>query len=434
MKLVERNVHIDTVEFGSKTSVVKNTLIINRDELLSLIKESSGFEDVRIELALPGDNCRIVRVADVIEPRIKISGCGQVFPGIISPLEIVGDGETVCLKGVAVVETWQMASQVPMVIDMSGPIADISQFSRTNNIVLLAQPLKDMSESEYALALKRASLTMAKYLANAAIEVQTDDLVLYDLNNVREQRESELPRVAYICQIYSIQHLAETLVYGHNSRNIIPTIIHPNEFFDGAIVNLQYDNMSITETTYTYQNHPIIKELYKRHDKDLLFTGVVLRNAPVSLIDKERAAALSAKLAKVYLKADGVVLTKEGGGHPQLDLDFTSKKCEELGIKTVIAIVESLSLSSGGSVNDMTLFNSKTADALVSCGMEEQIEIPKLDKVIGDDLSDMQRIKEKEKTPGLSTDVFYQGGLLSNWSIRGILSQFGETFFSTKEY
>ena len=90
MKLVERNVHIDTVEFGSKTSVVKNTLIINRDELLSLIKESSGFEDVRIELALPGDNCRIVRVADVIEPRIKISGCGQVFPGIISPLEIVG--------------------------------------------------------------------------------------------------------------------------------------------------------------------------------------------------------------------------------------------------------------------------------------------------------------------------------------------------------
>ena len=54
---------------------------------------------------------------------------------------------------------------------------------------------------------------------------------------------------------------------------MFPTIMHPNEFFDGALVNYQYDNMKISETTQTYQNQPVIKELYRRHGKDLLFAG-----------------------------------------------------------------------------------------------------------------------------------------------------------------
>jgi len=430
MRLEVYNYYIKDVEFSDNTEISNGTLYINKEELIGRINDAFRFNNIKVELIKPGEECRIVRVADIIEPRVKIRGEGQVFPGIISPFKVVGNGKTICLKNVAVVETWQLPHDVKVAIDMSGPAAKLSKFSSTFNLVIIAQPKPNTNESEYAYALKQASLRTAKYLAEAAFNAQADENEVYEL---AYHGNKDLPRVSYICQFYSIRSLAETLIYGHNGRGIIPTLIHPNEFFDGAIVNNQYGGMHITEVTYTYQNHPVIKELYRRHGKELFFAGVIIKDAPLSINDKERSAFIAAKLAKQHLNAEGIVITKEGGGHPQVDLDLTCRYCEEFNIKSVMLLAE-FSSSSGVS-DEMTLFNSDTANAIVSCGMEEKIQIPHL-KIIGDELSDVHRNHKKEQKISLysNMDSFRNGGIVTNTVIRGALSQVGETHFSTIEY
>jgi len=432
MKLEEHSVYIKQVEFGDLTSISNNVLTINREELADILRSDKRLHSVSIELARPGENCRIVRVADIIEPRIKKNGPGQVFPGIVGPLEIVGSGQTVCLKGVAVVETWQLPSEVVMLIDMNGPVAELSHFSSTQNIVLIARPREGISKYEYASALKKAGLTAATYLARAALNVEADEVTVYDLDRDRSLHSKKLPRVAYICQLFSHKELIEPLIYGSSFRNILPSLINPNEFFDGAIVNFQYDSLINSETTYSFQNHPVIKELYSRHGKECIFAGVILKDAPSMLGDKERSALLTAKLAKWSLGVDGVIITKEGGGHPQVDMSLTSEKCAELGIGTVLMLTEFLSTT--GSSDETVIFNTKSADAVVSCGMSETITIPPQKTILGDEPIEAEKYKEQGSYLLSGIESARRGGTISNRVIRGALSQFGEAYLTTVEY
>ncbi|MCR3923528.1 MAG: glycine/sarcosine/betaine reductase component B subunit, partial [Firmicutes bacterium] len=411
----------DKVQFGDVTAIANRTLTINKEELISLLKEDSAFTKVDIELAAPGDSCRIVQVADVIQPRVKIAGSGQVFPGVLSPMEQVGSGKTISLRGVTVLESWQYPEKVHSILDMTGPVASLSPLSRFHQVVLMAQPRHDISVLEYARSLKKASLKVAKFLAEAAINVKPDDIKVYDLN---EQDAKGLPKVAYVCQFYSIKEVAEPLVYGNNAKNMLPTIMHPNEFIDGAVINNEYEYMRITEVTYSFQNHPVINELYSRHGKDLNFVGVILKDSPMAIDDKRRSALMTAKLAHSFLDVDGIVITKEGGGHPQLDMSLTADACATYGIETVIMMIEFLSKDSKS--HDVTLFNSKAANAVISCGRTDFIDIPKLDKVIG------MRLTDDPNSPVYS--VFYNGGTISCQSSRGLLSQFGENNLTAVVY
>ena len=47
-----------------------------------------------VDLAMPGESVRIIPVKDVVEPRWKIEGKGQVFPGMLSDVETIGKGKT----------------------------------------------------------------------------------------------------------------------------------------------------------------------------------------------------------------------------------------------------------------------------------------------------------------------------------------------------
>jgi hypothetical protein len=96
------------------------------------------------------------------------------------------------------------------------------------------------------------------------------------------------------------------------------------------------------------QNHPIVKELYRRHGKDLCFMGVVIIVAHDSLQENERAATMAANLVKWVLGADGVILTKCGGGIPEVAMAMTAKRCEELGVRTSLALVHYPTVISGG--------------------------------------------------------------------------------------
>jgi hypothetical protein len=97
---------------------------------------------------------------------------------------------------------------------------------------------------------------------------------------------------------------------------------------------------SYSAFTYFAQNHPVIQELYRRHQRDLWFAGVVVTVAPVTIVEKQRNAHLAARLTSEVLGADGVIATKIGGGAVDTDLMMIYERCEEMGLKAALIIME----------------------------------------------------------------------------------------------
>ena len=95
--------------------------------------------------------------------------------------------------------------------------------------------------------------------------------------------------------------------------------MHPNELWDGAIVSGNCVSASDKNTTYDIQNNAIAKELYKRHNKDLEFCGMIV--SPISTIfeEKERNATITVNLA-TQCEAEALIIPQEGGGNPEADL------------------------------------------------------------------------------------------------------------------
>src|ERR671918_3928 len=147
-------IHIKDVRFAAKTSIENHVLSINRQELISLLEEEPLLDRVEIDLAHPGESCRIIHVLDVLEPRYRINGPN--FPGALDPNGLVGEGHTRALKNVAVVETDQVATRRQSIIDMSGPAAAYSPVCNTHNVVLMAYPKSGADKNDYRLAVKKA--------------------------------------------------------------------------------------------------------------------------------------------------------------------------------------------------------------------------------------------------------------------------------------
>src|SRR2546422_7511345 len=94
---------------------------------------------------------------------------------------------------------------------------------------------------------------------------------------------------------------------------MLPTIVHPNEVLDGAVLR---GFMGRSVTTWATQNHPMIRALYAQHGRTLWFAGVVVTVAQATEPERVRSAFLAAGLVAHTLGADGAVFTKIGGGGP----------------------------------------------------------------------------------------------------------------------
>ena len=105
---------------------------------------------------------------------------------------------------------------------------------------------------------------------------------------------------------------------------------------DGGVVGW---NVVKAIDTYSIQNHGIIKELYRRHGRDLNFVGVIGVCANTEPASRIRCAFMAASLVKNVLGADGVILAKVTGGMPHIDLAVAGEECEKLGVKTAIVSV-----------------------------------------------------------------------------------------------
>ncbi len=357
------------------------------------MQEDKRFSRVDIELAHPGESCRILQVLDVIEPRAKTKGSGEDFPGALGKPGAVGEGSTCVLRGAAVVlsshsEKAELSRDLSGdIIDMSGPGAEASIYGKTHNVVVLPSPANGIVSRDYRIALKIAGLKTAIYLARAGENMKPDEVEVYDLPSVTEIGKGleGLPKVAYIHQVLSTQYqpmVGDPVLYGSNIDSIVPTILHPNEVLDGAILS---DCRAMSMETYIIQNHPIIKELYRKHGKDLLFAGVIITLGYNNEPEYERAAVMAANLAKNILGAEGVVLTKSGGGVPEISMAKVAARCEELGIKTAIAMCHFAADASDTRFEGTLIFNLLEGDAaIVSMGMPmNPITLPPMERIIG---------------------------------------------------
>jgi len=382
MRLELGYVFIKDVQFGSESKVENGTLYVNKEELINLIKEDEHFESVDIELARPGESVRITPVKDVIEPRVKVEGPGGIFPGMISKVDIVGSGKTNVLKGCAVVTTGRIVGFQEGIIDMTGPGAEYTPFSKLNNVVLVCEPKEGLKQHEHEKALRMAGFKVAAHLGKLAKEIKPDEVDTFETLPILEgiNKYSDLPKVAYVQMLQSQGLLHDTYVYGVDAKQIVPTILYPTEIMDGAIVSGNCVSACDKNTTYHHLNNPVVQDLYKKHGKELNFVGVIITNENVYLADKERSSNWTAKLAE-FLGLDGVVVSQEGFGNPDTDLIMNCKKIEQKGIKTVI-ITDEYAGRDGAS---QSLADAdKLANAVVTGGnANEVITLPPMDKVIG---------------------------------------------------
>jgi glycine reductase len=383
---------IKDIQFGGKTLIDNGVLFINRQELQELLLKDKRFSQVDIELARPGERVRILQVTEVIEPRAKKPGSGVDFPGALGKQGTAGEGTTRVLRGAAVVMSEYVEGPEPPrdpngeIVDMTGPGAEIGLYGKTQNIVLLPYPAAGVNRTDYRIAIKIAGLKAAVYLAKAGQDQKPDETVIYELPPLTKHGKNleNLPKVAYIFSVISTQHgiiPGDPVLYGDNVNRAIPTILHPNEVLDGALVS-PYRAWGME--TYLIQNHPIIKELYRRHGHELHFVGVIMTVAFDNQVENERAAIMVSNLAKRILGADGVILTKSGGGAPELILARTAQRCEEVGIKTALALSHIPADIRDVSFGGLTIFNLPEVNAIVSMGTPwEKLVLPPMEKIIG---------------------------------------------------
>jgi hypothetical protein len=69
--------------------------------------------------------------------------------------------------------------------------------------------------------------------------------------------------------------------------------------------------------------------------------------------------------AQWALAADGVILTKYGGGAPHADMALTARLCEALGIRTAVQVED---MSQDRRAESSLLFNYAEVDAMVHVG------------------------------------------------------------------
>ena len=382
MRLTLGKIIIKDVAFGPTTVVDNGCLRINRDELVALLREDGRVGSAAVHLAKPGDSVRIMPVKDVVEPRVKVEGPGNIFPGFLGKLDPVGTGRTHVLQGAAVVTVGKIVGFQEGIIDMTGPGAVYTPFSQTNNVVIQIEPVAGLSQHEHEAVVRMAGLKAAAYLGEAGRNAKCDSEESYEVASLTESsaRYPGLPRVAYVYMLQTQGLLHDTYVYGVDAKRILPTLISPTEVFDGAIISGNCVSACDKNPTYVHCNNPVIEELYRRHGKDYNFVGVIVTNENVTLADKERSSNLTARLAEI-IGIDAAIVTEEGFGNPDADLVMNCRKLEQKGIKTVL-ITDEYAGRDGSS--QALADTTPEANAVVTAGNANQvILLPKLDTVIG---------------------------------------------------
>ncbi len=384
---------VKDIAFADTTRFSDGVLYVSKEELRRLVLQDSHFVDLEVDIARPGDKTRIINILDVVEPRHKVSGPGTVFPGLIGPMVTAGQGKDHRLGGIALVTTGEPAPGESVhwrdgIIDMWDVGARYTPFSSTINLVLRLQgktrfapedqpdlELENVIDgSRYAQTYNRAArvagFRVADYLASVTGGLEPEEVEMFELGPV----DPSLTKVVYVCQMHRNRWLYGELMGWQ------PTLLHPNEMLDGAVFSSFMGPANSRDTSYIYQNHPIVRDLYRRHGVDINFLGLLLWfYGPMGVHEKERIGSFAVKLLRM-LDADGVVMTWVGDGQSGVDVMMLCQKCEQAGINTTLLSPEmALTSDDTGFVHFVP-----EADAIVSTGnYEMKVTLPRPEKLLG---------------------------------------------------
>ena len=396
MKLELGFIEIKDIQFSNECKVENGTLFVDAEAVKTFVYEDDDVKacvkSASFDIARPGESVRITPVKDVIEPRVKVEGPGGEFPGVIAKVDTVGSGRTHVLRGMAIVTAGKIVGFQEGIIDMTGPGADYTPFSKLNNFVVVAEPAEGYQDHkhEYEHAVRIAGLRAATYIGELGRNVTPDSTKEYETLGIKEgmQKWPDLPRVAYVHMLQSQGLLHDTYVYGVDAKKSLTTIINPTETMDGAIISGNCVSACDKNTTYHHQNNPVVADLFEQHGKTINYVCNIITNENVYLADKMRSSDWTAKLCRL-LDLDGVIVSQEGFGNPDTDLIMNTKKIELQGVKTTIITDE----YAGQDGKSQSLADADPlADAVVTGGNANQVIIlPKMDKVIGT-LEDIDRI------------------------------------------
>jgi glycine reductase len=384
---------VSELRFSGATRLGRGVLEVDRAALRALLLDDDAFDDVALDIVRPGDSVRIIHVMDAAEPRWKPPP-GSTFPGFVGPPRTVGEGMTRRLEGLAVLSVSDAVAGEPTywreaIVDMTGPGADVTTFGGTANLVLSFTPARAYRDAtradavvenimvgsalaqRYNRRVRAAQLKAAAYLVRAVAGEPPERVRAYELAPV----PAGLPRVVYFYQ------LAGATVYGQAMDGMLPTLLHPNEVLDGAVVNVRSNvHASNRTSTFANQQHGIVSELLDRHGREVDFRGVIVYPAASDDIEeKELLAEYAVKLARV-LGADAACASYSGGGHPAVEFMLICRKCERAGIRTTLVMPEIY-----GTPDDPGfVYFVPEAERIVSTGRTTQtVELPRMDRVIG---------------------------------------------------
>ena len=387
MRLEMAEFPVTQITLGTEFRYRSGVLAVDHEELKRLVLQDKRIQDASLEVVAPGERVRITGIRDVVEPRVKVRGHGQIFPGILGPVVPVGDGRTHRLSGMAVVVAAQYegtiragsAVQRSAILDMWGLGADISRFASRVNLVLILRLESGLLEIEAHTAIQRAEYEVARRLAETTTETTPERVETYEL----DIKEQSLPRVVLIQGCVTDSHHPNSNVsyYGLPIRDSLATVIHPNELLDGAVTGDTTRAMAPFPTTWDWQNHPLVLDLYQEHGRSLNLIGVILERIRFETHHgKEAIAQNTAQLAAI-LGADAALVTWMFAGNAIMDVMLTIRACEQRGIKTVLVTFED-----GGKdgADSPLLYYVPEANAVVSTGGRDRwLELPEPERVIG---------------------------------------------------
>ena len=382
MRLELGHIYIKDIQFAAESKIEDGILYVSEEAARAVALEDEKIKSVSFDIAKPGESVRITPVKDVIEPRVKVEGRGGIFPGVIAKVDTVGDGKTYALKGMAVVTAGKIVGFQEGIIDMTGPGADYTPFSKTLNLVMVCEPVDGIKPHDYEAAVRFAGFRVAAYIGELARDLTPDETKVYETCTIKEGLEKypNLPRVAYVQMLQSQGLLHDTYVYGVDAKKIVPTIMSPTEVMDGAIVSGNCVSACDKNPTYVHLNNPVVEDMFEQHGKTINFVAHIITNENVYLADKQRSSDWTAKLCKM-LDLDGAIVSQEGFGNPDTDLMMNCKKVTQAGVKVVIITDE----FPGRDGKSYSLADAvPEADTMVSCGQGNLIvHFPPMDKLIG---------------------------------------------------
>ena len=387
MRLELADYPVREIRLGRKTRYQDGVLEVDQAGLEQRILGDARIETASLAAVHPGDHVRITGVRDIVEPRIKVSGNGQVFPGIVGPVQSVGDGRTHRLSGMAVVATAAyegtvragLGVQRSALLDMWGLGAESSKFGGMPHLVLVMKLAGGLSELDAHMAIQRAELEVGRSIAESTIGLQPAGLEVYDLS----VRRPELPKVVLIQGCLTDDHQAHSGVsyYGLPIRESLATFVHPNELWDGAVAVNTTRGIGYFPITWDWQNHPLALALCRDHGHRLNFLGVILQRIRYETFHGKEVVAQNAAHLADRLGADGAIITWLGSGNAFLDVMLTVRACEKRHIRTTLVTYE---YGGKDGVDSPLLFYVAEADAVVSTGSRDRwLSLPQAERIIG---------------------------------------------------